>query len=100
VKETLSSAQGIIFPSLSAKAIDIYQSIADLYSSSSENAQASGKKTIMPPDVVAALKDAEFEDFLPRLEAELKSTVLPKISPASQSRWAPITSLSELAFVD
>jgi len=27
----------------------------------------------MPPDVVAALKDAEFEDFLPRLEAELKS---------------------------
>lgn len=27
----------------------------------------------MPPDVVAALKDAEFENFLPRLEAELKS---------------------------
>ncbi|KAK6395215.1 hypothetical protein LTR65_000684 [Meristemomyces frigidus] len=37
-----------------------------------ENAQSSGKKTIMPPDVVAALKDAEFENFLPRLEAELK----------------------------
>ena len=28
----------------------------------------------MPPDVVAALKDTEFEEFLPRLEAELKST--------------------------
>lgn len=41
--------------------------------SSSENAQASGKKTIMPPDVIAALKDAEFDGFLPRLEAELKS---------------------------
>ncbi|KAK5134980.1 hypothetical protein LTR08_005932 [Meristemomyces frigidus] len=41
-------------------------------SNANENAQASGKKTIMPPDVVAALKDAEFEDFLPRLEAELK----------------------------
>ncbi|KAK5123102.1 hypothetical protein LTR85_003300 [Meristemomyces frigidus] len=41
-------------------------------SNANENAQSSGKKTIMPPDVVAALKDAEFEDFLPRLEAELK----------------------------
>jgi len=41
--------------------------------SSSENAQASGKKTVMPPDVIAALKDAEFDGFLPRLEAELKS---------------------------
>lgn len=44
--------------------------------SANENAQSSGKKTIMPPDVVAALKDAEFEDFLPRLEAELKSMCL------------------------
>ncbi|KAK0274044.1 hypothetical protein LTR35_011837 [Friedmanniomyces endolithicus] len=37
-----------------------------------ENAQLSNKKTIMPPDVVTALKDAEFEGFLPRLDAELK----------------------------
>ncbi|KAK5734843.1 hypothetical protein LTR17_008613 [Elasticomyces elasticus] len=41
-------------------------------STSFENAQLANKKTIMPPDVVAALKDAEFESFLPRLEAELK----------------------------
>lgn len=46
---------------------------ADPMCSSSENAQASGKKTVMPPDVIAALKDAEFDGFLPRLEAELKS---------------------------
>lgn len=41
--------------------------------SSNDNAQASGKKTIAPQDVIAALKDAELESFLPRLEAELKS---------------------------
>lgn len=29
----------------------------------------------MPPDVLAALKDTEYEAFLPRLEAELKSMV-------------------------
>ncbi|KAK4560320.1 hypothetical protein LTR86_005515 [Recurvomyces mirabilis] len=46
--------------------------VSYIASTSNENAQASGKKTIMPPDVVAALKDAEFEEFLPRLEAELK----------------------------
>ncbi|TKA82909.1 hypothetical protein B0A55_01160 [Friedmanniomyces simplex] len=43
-------------------------------STSFENAQLSNKKTIMPPDVVTALKDAEFESFLPRLDAELKSS--------------------------
>jgi len=42
--------------------------------SSNENAHSSGKKTISPQDVIAALKDAEFEDFIPRLEGELKST--------------------------
>jgi hypothetical protein len=42
--------------------------------SSNENAQAGGKKTIMPQDVIAALKDSEFEKFIPRLEAELKSS--------------------------
>ncbi|TKA25727.1 hypothetical protein B0A50_05823 [Salinomyces thailandicus] len=41
-------------------------------SHANENAQASGKKTIAPPDVIAALKDNEYETFLPRLEAELK----------------------------
>ncbi|KAF2771645.1 histone-fold-containing protein [Teratosphaeria nubilosa] len=41
-------------------------------SQSSDNAQSSGKKTILPQDVLASLKDAEFENFLPRLEAELK----------------------------
>jgi hypothetical protein len=41
--------------------------------SSNDNAQAAGKKTISPQDVIAALKDAEFEGFVPRLEAELKS---------------------------
>jgi hypothetical protein len=33
----------------------------------------SNKKTISPQDVMSALKDAELEGFLPRLEAELKS---------------------------
>ena len=42
--------------------------------SSNENAQSGGKKTIAPQDVFNALKDCEFEDFIPRLEAELKST--------------------------
>lgn len=41
--------------------------------SANDNAQASGKKTISPQDVMAALKDAELEGFQPRLEAELKS---------------------------
>ncbi|KAI7233795.1 hypothetical protein KC330_g5187 [Hortaea werneckii] len=41
-------------------------------SHANDNAQAGGKKTIMPPDVLAALKDTEYEAFLPRLEAELK----------------------------
>ncbi|EMD01184.1 hypothetical protein BAUCODRAFT_61755 [Baudoinia panamericana UAMH 10762] len=46
--------------------------VSYIASNSSENVQASGKKTVMPPDVMAALKDAEFENFLPRLDAELK----------------------------
>ncbi|KAK4978407.1 hypothetical protein LTR28_005767 [Elasticomyces elasticus] len=38
-----------------------------------EAAQAAGKKTIQPLDVMAAIKELEFEEFLPRLEAELES---------------------------
>ncbi|KAF2862848.1 histone-fold-containing protein [Piedraia hortae CBS 480.64] len=41
-------------------------------SASSENALAGGKKTLMPADVMAALKDAELEQFIPRLQEELK----------------------------
>ncbi|KAK4997954.1 hypothetical protein LTR66_002731 [Elasticomyces elasticus] len=37
-----------------------------------EAAQAAGKKTIQPLDVMAAIKELEFEGFLPRLEAELE----------------------------
>ncbi|KAK4988957.1 hypothetical protein LTR66_003798 [Elasticomyces elasticus] len=37
-----------------------------------EAAQAAGKKTIQPLDVMAAIKELEFEEFLPRLEAELE----------------------------
>ena len=33
-----------------------------------------GKKTIQPRDVLDAVKELEFEAFLPRLEAELQST--------------------------
>ncbi|KAK5114881.1 hypothetical protein LTR62_002039 [Meristemomyces frigidus] len=46
--------------------------VSYIASNANENTQNAGKKTVMPPDVVAALKDAEFESFLPRLEAELK----------------------------
>lgn len=46
---------------------------ADTFSSN-EIAQAAGKKTILPQDVIAALKDCELEGFIPRLESELKST--------------------------
>ncbi|WPG99714.1 DNA polymerase epsilon subunit D [Acrodontium crateriforme] len=46
--------------------------VSYIASSSSENAQSNGKKTIVPQDVINALKDAEFESFLPRVEAELK----------------------------
>lgn len=42
-------------------------------SSSNDLARMGGKKTISPQDVISALKDAELEGFLPRLEAELKS---------------------------
>jgi ABC-type transport system involved in cytochrome bd biosynthesis fused ATPase/permease subunit len=41
--------------------------------SANENARLSNKKTISPQDVISALKDAELEEFIPRLEAELKS---------------------------
>lgn len=44
--------------------------------SSNEYAQLEGKKTIQPADVIAALKENEFEHFIPRLEAELKSSIL------------------------
>ncbi|KAI4850658.1 histone-fold-containing protein [Aureobasidium sp. EXF-8845] len=43
-----------------------------LASNSNEYAQLEGKKTIQPADVIAALKENEFEHFIPRLEAELK----------------------------
>jgi hypothetical protein len=56
--------------------------------SSNDNAQAAGKKTISPLDVIAALKDAEFEGFVPRLEAELKSeSLFRNIGP-----WSPYLS--------
>ncbi|KAF2154609.1 histone-fold-containing protein [Myriangium duriaei CBS 260.36] len=42
-----------------------------LAASASENALASGKKTIMPHDVFAALKDQEFEALVPRVQAEM-----------------------------
>lgn len=45
------------------------------FSSSNEYAQLGGKKTIQPADVIAALKENEFEHFIPRLEAELKSKI-------------------------
>ncbi|PNS16190.1 DNA polymerase epsilon subunit D [Sphaceloma murrayae] len=41
-----------------------------LASNASEIAMSSGKKTIMPKDVFAALKENEFEAFLPRVEEE------------------------------
>ena len=44
-----------------------------MYFSSNDLARMSNKKTISPQDVMSALKDAELEGFLPRLEAELKS---------------------------
>jgi DNA polymerase epsilon subunit 3 len=45
-----------------------------MFFSSNDLARMSNKKTISPQDVMSALKDAELEGFLPRLEAELKST--------------------------
>jgi DNA polymerase epsilon subunit 3 len=39
--------------------------------SAAENAQRSGKKTVMPQDVYAAMKELEFDFMLPRLEAEV-----------------------------
>lgn len=41
--------------------------------SANENAQLAGKKTIQPADVLAALKEQEFEGMVEKLEAELKS---------------------------
>jgi histone H3/H4 len=45
-----------------------------------ENAIRGGKKTINPKDVLEAVKELEFEGFLPRLEAELYSTFPPSPS--------------------
>jgi hypothetical protein len=44
--------------------------------SANENSMRSNKKTIQPADVFDAIRDLEFEPFLPRLEAELKSKCL------------------------
>lgn len=41
--------------------------------SANEHTIRQNKKTIMPKDVLEAITDIEFEDFLPRLEAELAS---------------------------
>ncbi|EME50092.1 hypothetical protein DOTSEDRAFT_119071 [Dothistroma septosporum NZE10] len=46
--------------------------VSYIAANSNDNAQASGKKTISPHDVMAALKDAELEHFLPVVEAQLK----------------------------
>ena len=46
-------------------------------SSSSEIALSSGKKTINPRDVYAALQDLEFDSFLPRVKAEVESKSTP-----------------------
>jgi DNA polymerase epsilon subunit 3 len=56
-------------------------------SSSNEYAQLEGKKTIQPADVIAALKENEFEHFIPRLEAELKSNIFlpPSLHPKDTS---------------
>lgn len=43
-----------------------------LTNTSNENAVRGGKKTIQPQDVLDAVKELEFEAFLPRLEAELQ----------------------------
>jgi hypothetical protein len=54
--------------------------------SSNEYAQLEGKKTIQPADVIAALKENEFEHFIPRLEAELKSNIPPPPSLPKHSK--------------
>ncbi|KAK5164968.1 uncharacterized protein LTR77_009633 [Saxophila tyrrhenica] len=46
--------------------------VSYIASNSNEFAANAGKKTIMPQDVLAAMKDCEFESFKPRLEAELQ----------------------------
>ncbi|OCK85946.1 histone-fold-containing protein [Lepidopterella palustris CBS 459.81] len=43
-----------------------------LTNAANENAMRAGKKTIQPKDVLDAVKELEFDAFLPRLEAELK----------------------------
>ncbi|KAJ4296777.1 hypothetical protein N0V90_006825 [Kalmusia sp. IMI 367209] len=42
-----------------------------LTSTAAENAARHGKKTVMPNDVFDALKELEFENMLPRVEAEV-----------------------------
>ncbi|QIX01940.1 hypothetical protein AMS68_007457 [Peltaster fructicola] len=46
--------------------------VSYIASNANELAQAGGKKTIAPQDVMASIKDAELESFIPRLEQELK----------------------------
>ncbi|KAM0723026.1 hypothetical protein Q7P37_001224 [Cladosporium fusiforme] len=46
--------------------------VSYIAANSNDLARMGGKKTISPQDVMSALKDAELEGFLPRLEAELK----------------------------
>ena len=47
------------------------------FHSANESVQSSGKKTITPQDMMAALKDCEFAEFLPRVESELHSPSCP-----------------------
>jgi hypothetical protein len=67
------------FPSLHQTLSSLHQNANKLLPSSNEYAQLEGKKTIQPADVIAALKENEFEHFIPRLEAELKSITLPPL---------------------
>jgi hypothetical protein len=63
--------------SISSTLLYFHQTLTSFSISSNEYAQLEGKKTIQPADVIAALKENEFEHFIPRLEAELKSKYLP-----------------------
>lgn len=38
-----------------------------------EITKKNGKKTIVPADILAAIKEMDFGEFVPRMEAELKS---------------------------
>ena len=73
------------------------QSLILFLHSSNEYAQLGGKKTIQPADVIAALKDNEFESFIPRLEAELKSK-LPSFAMRSEF-YAPKVHFDPVSFI-